>query len=116
MYPLLYGWRASAWPLRSGQAELLPGSSFLPGGTGEAGRDDVGHVPVEAAASTVVSHGGAGIGVRGGFLHVAQRDPSVQRGGDERVPQGVRPDRLGDPGAAGYPADNPGGAVPVQLA
>jgi hypothetical protein len=54
--------------------------------------------------------------VRGGFLHVPQRDPGVKRGGDERVPQGVRPDRLGDPGAAGYPADNPGGAVPVQLA
>jgi hypothetical protein len=34
--------------------------------------------------------------------------------GDERVPEGVRPDGLGDPGAAGYPADDPGGAVPVQ--
>jgi hypothetical protein len=29
------------------------------------------------------------------------------------VPEGVRPDGLGDPGAAGHPADDPGGAVPV---
>ena len=27
-----------------------------------------------------------------------------------------RPDRFGDPGAAGGPADDPGGAVPVQPA
>jgi hypothetical protein len=54
--------------------------------------------------------------VGGGFLHVAQRDPSVQRRGDERVPQRVRPDRLGDPGVAGDTADNPPGAVPVALA
>jgi hypothetical protein len=52
--------------------------------------------------------------MRSGFLHVAQRDPGVQRCGDERVPQRVRPDRLGDPGAAGDPADDPPGAVPVQ--
>jgi len=35
-------------------------------------------------------------------------------GGDERVPQRVGADVLGAPGAAGYPADDPGGAVPVQ--
>jgi len=29
-------------------------------------------------------------------------------------PQRVGPDRLGNRGAAGYPAHNPGGAVPVQ--
>ena len=52
----------------------------------------------------------------GGFLHVAQRDPGVQCGGDECVPQRVRPDVLGDPGAAGNPADDPPGAVPVQPA
>ena len=50
----------------------------------------------------------------GGFLHVAQRDPGIQRGGDERMPQRVRPDGLGDPGAAGDPADDPPGAVPIQ--
>jgi hypothetical protein len=42
--------------------------------------------------------------------------PGVQRGGDERVPQRVGPDRLGDSGAAGSPADDPSGAVAVQAA
>jgi hypothetical protein len=50
----------------------------------------------------------------GGFLDVAERNSGVERGGDERMPQCVRPDRLADPGAAGYPTDGPGGAVPVQ--
>jgi hypothetical protein len=57
--------------------------------------------------------GGARVGVGGGFLHVTQRHPGAGGGGDERVPQGVRADVLGDPGAAGYPADDPGGAVPA---
>jgi len=52
--------------------------------------------------------------MRGGFLDVAERDPGIQGGGDERMPQRVRPDRFGDPGAEGDPADDPGGAVPVQ--
>jgi hypothetical protein len=51
--------------------------------------------------------------VGGGFLHVAGWNPCIQRCGDECVPQGVRPDGLGDPGAAGYPADNPPATVPV---
>jgi hypothetical protein len=38
---------------------------------------------------TVVAHGGARVGVRGGFLHVAERDSGVETG-DECVPQGVR--------------------------
>jgi hypothetical protein len=86
----------------------------LPGSTGDVGGDDIGGVPVQAAAGTVIPHRDPGIGVRGGFLDVAERDPGVEGGGDERVPQRVRPDRLGDPGAAGDPADDPGGAVPVQ--
>jgi len=49
-----------------------------------------------------------------GFPHVAQRDSGVEGCGDERVPQGVRADVLGDLGAAGHPADDAGGAVPVQ--
>jgi hypothetical protein len=54
--------------------------------------------------------------VRSGFLHIPQRHAGVQRRGDKRVPQGVRPDRLADPGAAGDPADDPRSAVPVQPA
>jgi hypothetical protein len=44
-------------------------------------------VPVEAAAGAVVAHGGPGIGTRGSFLDIAERDPGVEGGGDERVPQ-----------------------------
>jgi hypothetical protein len=52
--------------------------------------------------------------MRRGFLDVAQRDPSVECGGDERVPQRVGRDGLGDPGAASDPAEDAGSAVPVQ--
>ena len=48
------------------------------------------------------------------LLHVPQRHPGIQRGGDERVPQRVRRDGLGDPGAAGDLADDPPGAVTIQ--
>jgi hypothetical protein len=50
-----------------------------------------------------------GWAVRGGFLYVAQRDPGVKGGGDERMPERVGPDRLGDARAAGQAAhDSPG--------
>jgi hypothetical protein len=71
-------------------------------------------VPVKTAAGAVVAHRRARIGMRRRFLDITERDSGVEGGGDERVPQRVRPDRLGDPGAAGDPADDPGGAVPVQ--
>jgi hypothetical protein len=47
-------------------------------------------------------------------LHVAQRDPGIERSGYERVPERAGRDRLADPGAAGDLADDPPGAVPVQ--
>jgi hypothetical protein len=47
-------------------------------------------------------------------LHVAQRNPGVQGGGDERVPERVRSGRFGDPGPARDLPDDPPGAVPVQ--
>jgi hypothetical protein len=49
----------------------------------------------------------------GGFLDVTQRDASVEGGGDERVPQGVRTDTLVDAGTAGD-AHDPCGSVPVE--
>jgi hypothetical protein len=52
--------------------------------------------------------------VRSRFLHVPQRRPRVERRGDKCVPQCVRPDGLGDPGAAGDQADDPGGTMAVQ--
>jgi hypothetical protein len=35
-------------------------------------------VPVEGHPGAVVAHGGAGVGVAGGFLHVAERNPGVE--------------------------------------
>ena len=52
--------------------------------------------------------------MRGRLLHVAQRDPRVERGGDERVPERVGRHGFGDPGEAGGLADDAPGAVPVQ--
>jgi hypothetical protein len=47
----------------------------------------------------------------GGFLDVPKRDAGVERGGDERVPEGVWSDRLVDCGAAGDPANDAPSAV-----
>ena len=47
-------------------------------------------------------------------MDVAQGDAGVEGGGDERVPQRVRADRLGDAGSFGHAADDASGAVPVQ--
>jgi len=80
------GWQASAWS-PPGQAEFSQVPSFLPGGASEVGGDDVGRVPVQTATGAVVSDGGTRVGVRGGFLHISQRHPSVQGRRDERVPQ-----------------------------
>jgi hypothetical protein len=71
-------------------------------------------MPVQAAAGPVVPDRGPRVGMGGSFPDVAQRHPGVQRGGDERVPQRVRGDRLADPGVARGLADDPPGAVPVQ--
>lgn len=49
-----------------------------------------------------------------GFLHVTERYAGVKSGGNEGVAQGVRADRLGDPGPAGDTSDDPGGAVAVE--
>jgi hypothetical protein len=54
----------------------------LPGGARDVGGDDVGRMPVQAAAGPVVPHRGPRVRVRGGLLHLAQRHPGVQRGGD----------------------------------
>ena len=49
----------------------------LPGGAGEVGGDDVGGVPVQAAAGPVIPHRGPRVRVRCGFLHVPQRHPDI---------------------------------------
>ena len=103
----------SVWPLLAPRPTSGIWVAELPRCSGYVGGDDVGGVPVQAGPRAVVAHGGARVGVGGSLLHVAQRDPSVETG-DETVPQCVRADVLGDPGAPGDPADDPGGAVPVQ--
>ena len=57
----------------------------LPGGARDVGGDDVGGMPVQAAAGPLIPHRGARISMRSGFLYVAQRDPGVQTG-REHVP------------------------------
>jgi hypothetical protein len=47
-------------------------------------------VAVQVLAGTVVSHGGARVGVAGGDLDIAQVDASVEHGGDKSVPQHMR--------------------------
>ena len=84
------------------------------GGSSEECGDDVGGVAVEADAGTVVSHGRTWISVAGRFLHVTQWHPGVERGSDERVPQRVRADALGDPGPMSDAAHDARGGVTVQ--
>jgi hypothetical protein len=52
--------------------------------------------------------------VTGGFLNVAQRAPGVERGGDERVPQRVRSDALGNASLAGDATHDPARGVAVE--
>ena len=52
--------------------------AVLPGGACEVGCDDVGCVPVQAAAGPVVPHPGARVSVRRCLLHVPQRHPSIE--------------------------------------
>ena len=71
-------------------------------------------MPVQAAAGPVVPHGGSRVSVGGGLLNIAQRHPGVERRGNKRVTQRVRPYVLADPGPPGDLADDPPGAVAVQ--
>ena len=86
----------------------------LPGGAGDVRGDDVGSVLVQASAGPVVPHCGSRVSVGGGLLHIAQRNPSIKRGGNKSVPKRVGADVFADVGAAGDLADDPPGAVPVQ--
>jgi hypothetical protein len=55
----------------------------LSGGSGQVGGDDVGGVPVQGCPGAVVSHGGPGVSVRCGFLHIAERHSGVQTGREQ---------------------------------
>jgi hypothetical protein len=71
-------------------------------------------MPVQRGTGPVIPHRGARVGVGSCFLHVAECDPGIQRGGDERVPERVGTDGLSDPSMPGEAADDPPGAVPIQ--
>ena len=65
-------------------------------------------------APAVVAHGGARVSVAGGFLDVTQRNAGVERSGDERVPQTVGPDALGEAGLSGDSTHDAPGGVTVE--
>jgi len=48
----------------------------------ESAGEGVGGVPVEVVPGPVVAAGGAGVRVAGEVLHVPERNPRVQGGGD----------------------------------
>src|SRR5215472_7126184 len=83
----------------------------LPGGAGDIGGDDAGGVPVQAAAGPVVAHRSSRVRVRGGFLDVTERDPGIERGGNECMSERVRAHFLGDPRLASDPTDDPPGTM-----
>jgi len=83
-----------------GQAALDEDES-LPGCSGDERGDDVSSMPVRAGAGPVIPHGGARIGMAGGFSHARQRHPGTGRRGDERMPQRAGAGVLGDPGRGG---------------
>src|SRR5262245_32453336 len=49
--------------------------------------DYVGSVPVQGPLGAVVADRGPRVGMGGGFLYVPQRNPGIERRGDERVAQ-----------------------------
>ena len=55
-----------------------------------------------------------GVSMAGCFLDVAQWNSGVKRSGDERVPQRVRPDALGDPRLSGHATHDPTGGMTVK--
>ena len=56
----------------------------------EAAGQGEGGVPVEVVPGAVVAAGGAGVGVPGEVLHVAERNTGVQCGGDRRYLPWIR--------------------------
>src|SRR5664279_4884656 len=75
----------------------------------ESAGQGVGGVPVEVVPGPVVAASGARVRVAGEVLHVPERNPRIQGGGDRRMPQAVRAQlvRGGDTRGAGQAADQP---------
>ena len=62
----------------------VTGDAAASGAGGHVGSEDVVGVPVEVLAGPVVARGRAGIGVPGGDLDIAQVNPGIQHGCNER--------------------------------
>jgi hypothetical protein len=58
----------------------MTGDTAASGARGHVGGEDVVGVPVEVLAGTVVAHGGAGIGMPGGDLGIAQVHAGIETG------------------------------------
>jgi hypothetical protein len=54
------------------------GDTAVSGAGGHVGGEDVVGVPVEVLAGPVVAHGGAGVGVPGGDLDIAQVNSGIE--------------------------------------
>ena len=96
------------WPLFAGD----PAFTARPG---EKGNHDIGGMAVERAASPVVTHGRARVGVAGCFLHVPQRYPA-SRAAVMSEWRKLCGDPLGDPGPERQSFDGAVGGVAVDPA
>src|SRR5215207_660867 len=100
---------------RSGAISLArAGLMVSAAGSGEERCHDVRGVSVKGDSGPVVAHRGARIGVAGGFLHIPQRNPSVESGRDECVAARVGPDALGDPGPSSDTPHDPSGRMAID--
>jgi len=61
---------------------LIRGYWWLISSAAESAGQGVGGVPVQVMPRAVVAAGGAGVGVPGEVLHVPERNPRIQGGGD----------------------------------
>src|SRR5664279_3432262 len=61
---------------------LIRGYWWLISSAAESAGEGIGGVPVQVMPRAVVAAGGAGVGVPGEVLHVPERNPRIQGGGD----------------------------------
>ena len=71
-------------------------------------------MPVERDAGLLVAHRGPAIGMAGGLLDVAKRHARIERGGDERVTQGMGSHPLREHSAASDTPHDSAGRVTVD--
>ena len=84
--------------------------------SGDVGGHDVRGVAIEGDPSAVVAHGRARVGVTCRLLDVAKWHAGIERGGDERVAEGVRTDCFADPRSPSDPPDDPARSMAIEAA